>query len=422
MGQTNISINPRDRLPVPGVKSRLVTPRELGAAWRMERAALNRAMRNTNFQGQLQRQIAQIPVNGLFTSQLFPFQIYHLPVSLRPNGLPNPDGLDWRRVRVRAGRYMASSGPIDVVGTDGVANPDIETYLDDPSVTDILVNEDDPNFYFWVKYDMGSVTATVYYGDDPSTAQPMADDWPTFPSNDSAHTLIGWCDSHSLADQTIMQVQQIVRSDIYPLGNTGGTTAIKGIVNTAVAGGADIYANYLIVSTGSNVTTATFSNGVTSITVASAAGITVGDVVSGTHIPAQTTVTSVSGTTIGISNATTGSNSGNYTFSHLTRVAKPSKLRNSISSQVIDGTTYTLTYTSAVQRTKSTTGYTEYQRIVERYLTGDEIWFVAVSNSDIGGMTSVSDTISTSTTTPIVYLDTNVDGREWSARSDQSGP
>jgi hypothetical protein len=113
------------------------------------------------------------------------------------------------------------------------------------------------------------------------------------------------------------------------------------------------------------------------------------------------------------------------TDSGLVRVAKPAKLRCSITSQVIDGTTWYLSYTSATQRTKanavSSPTYSEYQRITERYLAGDEIWFVQVDNEDIGSIESVSDSAG-SAGAAITYLDLNIDGREWSAKQDQSGP
>ena len=62
-------------------------------------------------------------------------------------------------------------------------------------------------------------------------------------------------------------------------------------------------------------TTATFGSGVTSLTVANAANIQVGQEIYGTGIAAGTVVTSVSGTTIGINQATTGANDANpYAF------------------------------------------------------------------------------------------------------------
>jgi hypothetical protein len=66
-------------------------------------------------------------------------------------------------------------------------------------------------------------------------------------------------------------------------------------------------------------TTATFTNGLTTITVANATGIAPGSYITGTNIPANTYVTNsyiIGSTSVPISAATTGSNSGSYTFSY----------------------------------------------------------------------------------------------------------
>lgn len=94
-----------------------------------------------------------------------------------------------------------------------------------------------------------------------------------------------------------------------------------------------------------------------------------------------------------------------------TLIAKPFKLRNSITTQTIDGVVYNYSYTSSVQRTATTSGYTEYQRVVERYLVGDIIWADRPSSTGV-----------TVSSTPLAWMDTNRDGREWAARVDQTGP
>ncbi len=58
-------------------------------------------------------------------------------------------------------------------------------------------------------------------------------------------------------------------------------------------------------SSGSNFTTATYDDNDSTLEVTSASGLRVGDVVTGTHIPANTTVTAISGTTVTLSNPTT---------------------------------------------------------------------------------------------------------------------
>lgn len=95
-----------------------------------------------------------------------------------------------------------------------------------------------------------------------------------------------------------------------------------------------------------------------------------------------------------------------------TLLAKPPKLRNSILAQTIDGVPYTYAYNSTVERTAMTTGYTEFQRVVERYLAGDKIYGMQASATGVVDANGVA----------IPWIDINVDGREWAARADQSGP
>lgn len=93
-------------------------------------------------------------------------------------------------------------------------------------------------------------------------------------------------------------------------------------------------------------------------------------------------------------------------------IAKNPKLRTSITSQVIDGVTWNYTYTSSVQRSASNGTRTYYQRVSERYIIGDIIY----ADQPAGG-TGV-----TISGIPLVWLDTNRDGRAWTQRQDQSAP
>lgn len=74
-----------------------------------------------------------------------------------------------------------------------------------------------------------------------------------------------------------------------------------------------------LTSAASVTPTGTFGSGEVVMTVSSGSGIEVGQSVSGTNIAAGTTVTSVVGTSIGLSLATTGTSSGSYTFTTAAR-------------------------------------------------------------------------------------------------------
>jgi hypothetical protein len=211
-------------------------------------------------------------------------------------------------------------------------------------------------------------------------------------------------------------------------------TAAKYIINSA-GGAADVYANYFIAtsnSSGDGLATGTpyYVNpiGSTQFLVANPTGtIVAGMTVSGTGIQANTTVTFVTNSPqpgqpndvlVGLSLPTTAVLSAIYKFeSGLVRIAKNYKLRNYITQQTIAGTLFNYTYTSAWQRTATSSATVEYQRVVEYYLPGDEVWAIPVSNSELtsptfGNLLSVADTIGAAGT-EIVLLDLNLDGRAW---------
>lgn len=83
-------------------------------------------------------------------------------------------------------------------------------------------------------------------------------------------------------------------------------------------------------------------------------------------------------------------------------VAKPYKLRNSITSESIDGVTVSYSYASTVARTATISSVDEDQVIVPRYLSNDIIY---VATSNYTGV-SVSGTA-------LTLIDMNCDGRAW---------
>jgi len=134
-----------------------------------------------------------------------------------------------------------------------------------------------------------------------------------------------------------------------------------------------------------------FTNGaaVTSVTVVTVSGIAVGSVMTGTGVPsAGAVVTAVNTTTkvVSVSFTATAASSGNYTFTGYVNIAKPPKIRCSITSEAyIDGTgTHTFTYTAVVvssvnvayTRLNSWSGGTQSQteKITPAYLPGDIIY------------------------------------------------
>lgn len=83
------------------------------------------------------------------------------------------------------------------------------------------------------------------------------------------------------------------------------------------------------------------------------------------------------------------------------RIAKPYKLRQH-ASQVIDSTTLTYTYISAVERNAFQSGvFLENQIILPRYQAGDPIFYAEIEGEVISGVNKI---------------DINVDARAWARR------
>jgi hypothetical protein len=83
-------------------------------------------------------------------------------------------------------------------------------------------------------------------------------------------------------------------------------------------------------------------------------------------------------------------------------IAKPMKLRNSITSATIDGVSVTYSYTTTVARTATISSVDEDQVIVPRYLADDLIYAISADYTSV----SVSGT-------PLTKIDINADGRAW---------
>lgn len=85
------------------------------------------------------------------------------------------------------------------------------------------------------------------------------------------------------------------------------------------------------------------------------------------------------------------------------KVAKPFKLRNSITTETIDGVAYAYTYSSPVARTSVGNGISESQVIIPRFLNGDFILALNIgsSNAKVTGQPTIS------------LFDISNDGRAW---------
>lgn len=178
----------------------------------------------------LERQLVAKMVPGPGPSPMHPFKIHRLPRALR---VADADpAVDWRRVRVRAGRVLEA----DATGTDGYnEDPDAEIYVLDAD--EITVPADTAAFYFWLEIGSGGggTTAVVRWHTDPTADSydggedelvaawgPTSVPWTTFPVMDAAHVLIGKVDTNTQKAIRYPIIRQYVRSDLVGIGAAGG--------------------------------------------------------------------------------------------------------------------------------------------------------------------------------------------------------
>jgi hypothetical protein len=253
----------------------------------------------------------------------------------------------------------------------------------------------------------------------------------TLPANDSLGHAINYHVGQYYIDKTTPTAPILWRC------MTAGTNASSVWAKVSGGGGGGSVSQYtfvadcgdFVVATPPNGTVSTalttgFASGagLSSITVANATGISAGQLVSGTGLPAYTVVTAVNAATEVVSISSTGlstaASSGNYTFGNVA-IAKPPKLRCSISAEtLVDGTglhTYTyapltvanlvVAYVRTNNWTSGSTNNSETEQITPPYLVGDPIFAI--------GMPTQNQPIipGSSTTTPVSLLD--IHDKDW---------
>ncbi|MES2920381.1 MAG: autotransporter-associated beta strand repeat-containing protein [Verrucomicrobiota bacterium] len=147
---------------------------------------------------------------------------------------------------------------------------------------------------------------------------------------------------------------------VLTLNQTDTTTQTWGAIEVQNAN-ADI-----VIGTTSLGNATPFSTGATTITVANAAGLSLGSIITGTGIAAGTTVTAISGSTITLSTATTAANTG-------TAIAVTPVTLNLTGNQTVQGVANTGIYLAATGK-----NLTINQGIA---LGGAQTWFVGTGRS-----------------------------------------
>lgn len=104
---------------------------------------------------------------------------------------------------------------------------------------------------------------------------------------------------------------------------------------------------------------------------------------------------------------------GDAVFGDEFNVAKPTKLRGSITTETIDGDAITYDYTGYttdyIQRLAEFDGAEEKQVVVPHWLAEDLIWALEVTETGVQ-VSSVE----------VTWLDLNIDARAWARKFDQS--
>lgn len=218
-------------------RSKLYPPmrgQSVSRLWQRTGPAVERTEDHADKIADLQRQVRILQrALGNVISVLHPFKIYQLPSHFRqrqdPAGLNYSDSTDWLKFRVRSGAVtilsLDNTAPtaqpmalINVAGTDGCVNPDVETYLDNPLAQDIMIPAGTAAFYFWVTLALDAGTglagATLHYGTSPDQAAPDADDWTSFPQPDATHQMIGYADTLTFQASRQTLIRQIARADL----------------------------------------------------------------------------------------------------------------------------------------------------------------------------------------------------------------
>ena len=167
---------------------------------------------------------------------LHPFKIYQRPWELIETD--EDFSVFWRTFRVRAGRVMEVDATGTDAGTDAIPNADPDALYYPTTAPEIRVPEATAQFWFWLEVGTGS--AVVRYGPDPTAASytPAGGDptaswtstnaWSSAPTPDRAHIPIGWVDTNTNAATLQATIRQLLRGDVEQVGGSGGGMNYRG--------------------------------------------------------------------------------------------------------------------------------------------------------------------------------------------------
>jgi hypothetical protein len=161
---------------------------------------------------------------------LHPFALYNLP----PHHRASPDpATDWRRVRVRAGRYLGA----DASGTDGEDDSPDTGQFDGATLTDeVLIAASTAAHWFWIDVTTPSAPEVKHAdaaASDPD--DPAGQGWTSFPVPDANHIPIGVVDSATYATDKYCAVRQYLRADVV----TKGGSSVRWVAVVSYSAGND---------------------------------------------------------------------------------------------------------------------------------------------------------------------------------------
>ena len=167
--------------------------------------------------------------------ELFPFKIYSLSSVFRPttDSANYTSSVNWRTVRVRGGLVLTNTVATSsfVNGTDRMQDYSYYNMYGDltPSSTDIQVPDSSSKYWFWIENAGTPISGSPYilrHGANPtsiSSGNPTP--WTSFPTANPNYTPIGYVDTLTSSSINRSYVRQILTADVISAPPAGSTVA-----------------------------------------------------------------------------------------------------------------------------------------------------------------------------------------------------
>lgn len=231
---------PTPSTPIPNIPktaprefSNLRSPKDAGSPftqWKNQQAYAAQINSLTEFCKVIWGEVSKLKATKTDGLTMYPFKIYNIPSIYRTSSSLN----DWRTFNIRNGyvltKYVSTGSLSSVWGTDGVPYPDQAYYPQPIGKGDIVVPENEGQYWFWIEElmppDPVSGSYIIRHGNDPKTiSSGNPQPWENFPSSSEKHTMIGYVDTKTSASIYYPYVRQMLRTDVISTGNVSQSFA-----------------------------------------------------------------------------------------------------------------------------------------------------------------------------------------------------